>query len=394
MATLTPIPIMDQNTGNLSQVRVPTKIMQTLYTRFLDSDRSFYQRVFNVYGTINTGEYLGVRNFGIQSKPAMWQARNLNNCCIDVMGGTIITSTDIETKPMVLAIKQCADAAFDSCFEGGQINPDTNKMKTGIGTLIRAMVDVAANMSGHALINPVTVGGLYDFTDATKPADVDRDDWLDAKTQLASNKGWLTALGEIGADCGVLATHLENLDLINSLDGDKLEGIFAGMYDKMGRKLRKYVNKKRAGNMPLFIVDEFTHSDVGSFISSVKSRGLTVVSNNIELTGNFTVREIEGTEVYYYRNIPIIPEEGINLLDDSIGYNTRSITLTLAGMIGFAIKSERNRDIRSAQPIGLAIQDNPSIMCHDVSMRADTRVGAGLADPDLILSSTTYQKAS
>lgn len=378
--------------GTINTIDVPRKTMQKAYAQKLITDRDFYQNQFGLYAFIPTGDHLEAKGFGIKAKPMLWQARGVNgDCCYDVMGGTTTQSTEINTCPLVMAMNQCPDEVWNSCFEA-DIDPETNYIKETEATIFKLAIDAVAEMSVEALIGNLTVGGMLDFTTLTQPTNVSDKDWADVQKVFNSCTGWLTSLMQYGKDCNVLGQLLPEIP-DGCIPGATLEEIFNQMICTAGREMRTAMTRSRKGYKPVFIVDPVIFSDVATYVRNCKSKSVQVNGNELTIGGCFTHEMFNWNgdmySVYYYDGIPIVPEDAITLFDPYTGVDTRSITLTLAGNIGFAARATRLP--QAPGDIALRVQKNPDLHCLNLQMASAMRIGAGIADLDYIASSTIYQ---
>ena len=378
--------------GTINTIDVPRKVMQKAYAQTLMTDRDFYQAQFGLYNFIPTGDSLGMKGFGIKAKPLLWQKRGVNgDCCYDVMGGTETTSTEIDTCPLVMALNQCPDEVWESCYET-ELDPVTGQIDPSNAGIFKLAIDAFAEVAVESLIGNMTVGGMLDFTELEKPSNVTEKDWVDVQKVYNSCTGWLTRLMQHGKDCGILAECIDEIP-DGCLDGKVLEDIFNKFLCGCSKNLRNAVNRNRRGYKPVFIVDPATFSDVGAYVRSCKSNCVTVNGNELSISGCFTSETFNWNgdvyNVYYYNNIPIVPEDGICLFDPYTGVDTRSVTLTLTGNIGFAARSTRLPQVKG--DIGLRVQQSPDLHCQNLQLASAIRIGAGIADLDYVCTSTIYQ---
>ena len=332
---------------NASQkIRISAPAINEIQRGYLINDHDFYQAAFNMFEYMTLTENQTYRLTSFAASSSTW---NMYKSCIGYKTNGSLETNTREFKPCLsYDMKQwCHDELVGSCMDHFlTASGSTGDLAlTEEGTRVwNQFTEELIYSSSAGLTNTLAVGNLYQ--QATMDMIDENLSVEEKKTALAqlnteSCRGWVTMLDDLSQDgygwlnCADELFGENDFDNVCNYGGDFLE-IIEALICKAKPKLKTMINGGNRGRVgsrriqaQIWVSDSFYQAAIQAFDKECAH----LAQNKTKIRQETISAAGESKDVYYYKNMPIIPICDVNALDDKLVGDTHFIGIFASGVV-------------------------------------------------------------
>lgn len=398
------------------KIRISQGEINEVQRAYLMSDHDFYQAAFMPfeYMRLTSKEKYRLTSFAATSNT--WNA--YKSCIGYKSNGSFETNTREFTPCTSYDFKQwCQDELIGSCMEHFETVSPTNGdlVLTPEGEEVwNEFTTELIYSSSVGLSNTLTVGNLYQgiqIDEINKNLSAEEKKEALASLNTESCRGWVTLLDDLATDgkgwlnCADELFGDHDFDNVCKYSGDILEMIEA-LICKAKPKLRKIItggNKGRVGTRriqaQIWVSDSFHMAIDQAYEAESKNQ----MQNERCIKKVSVTAAGETKDVFYIRNMPVIPICEINAMDDKLNGDTHFIGIFGSGVIQLGSSFGRISSDTNARDTAVMIQRNDNLVatgriedgqaCYEhgmVSMLSHALTDTRIVDPECAVAAFDF----